>query len=100
MLSYRTGPNSGRHRYRDPSRNESTLMARFKDPAVVSAAFQPYLEPGEQLRHWAYGVKQPNMLLIVGLTLLAILPGLIAVALLTKEYVVGLTDRRFLVLRF
>ncbi len=75
-------------------------MARFKDPAMVAAAFQPYLEPGEQLRHWAYGVKQPNMLLIVGLTLLAILPGLIAIALLTKEYVVGLTDRRFVVLRF
>lgn len=75
-------------------------MARFSDPTVVQAAFQPYLEAGEQLRHWAYGVKQPNILLIAGLTLLAILPGLIAVALLTREYVVGLTDRRLIVLRF
>ena len=75
-------------------------MARFKDPNFVAAAFQPYLEPGEQLRHWAYGVKQPSLALIVPLFFLAILPGAIAVALLTKEYVVGLTDRRFLVLRF
>ena len=75
-------------------------MARFKDPNVPAAAFTPYLEPGEQLKHWAYGVKQPNMLLMIPLFALAILPGAIAVALLTKEYVVGLTDRRFIVLRF
>jgi hypothetical protein len=75
-------------------------MARFKDPNVPAAAFTPYLEPGEQLRHWAYGVKQPNLLLMIPLFALAILPGAIAVALLTKEYVVGLTDRRFIVLRF
>lgn len=75
-------------------------MARFKDPNVPAEAFKPYLEPGEQLRHWAYGVKQPNMLLMLPLFALAVLPGAIAVALLTKEYVVGLTDRRFIVLRF
>lgn len=75
-------------------------MARFKDPNVPAAAFAPYLEPGEQLRHIAFGVKQPNLLLILPLFFLAILPGAIAVALLTKEYVVGLTDRRFIVLRF
>lgn len=75
-------------------------MARFKDPNVPAAAFQPYLEPGEQLRHWAYGVKQPSILLMIPLFALAVLPGAIAVALLTKEYIVGLTDRRFIVLRF
>jgi len=75
-------------------------MARFKDPGIVQAAFQPYLEAGEQLRYSAYGVKQPPIALIAGLTLLAILPGLIATALMTKEYVVGLTDRRLIVLRF
>jgi len=75
-------------------------VARFKDQGVVAAAFQPYLEPGEQLRHVAFGVKQPNILLIIGLTALAILPGVIAVAMLTREFVVGLTDRRFIVLRF
>lgn len=75
-------------------------MARFKDPNVPAAAFTPHLEPGEQLKHWAYGVKQPNMLLMLPLFALAVLPGAIAVALLTKEYVVGLTGRRFIVLRF
>jgi hypothetical protein len=68
-------------------------MARFKDPNVPAAAFAPYLEPGEQLRNIAYGVKQPNILV------LALTGGLIS-ALLTKEYVIGLTDRRFIVLRF
>lgn len=75
-------------------------MARFKDPGIVQAAFEPYLEAGEQLRYSAYGVKQPPIALIVGLTLLAILPGLIATALMTKEYVVSLTGRRLIVLRF
>lgn len=73
-------------------------MARFKDEAVQEV-LKAQLEPGEELKHWAYGVKQPNVLLIFGLYLLAILPGVIAVALLTKEYVVGLTNRRFIVLR-
>ena len=75
-------------------------MARFKDPNVPAAAFAPYLEPGERLRHIAFGVKQPNLLLILPLFFLAVLPGAIAVALLTKEYVIGLTDSRLIVLRF
>jgi hypothetical protein len=75
-------------------------MARFKDPNFVAAAFQPYLQPGEQIRNVAFGVKQPSMALIIPLFALAILPGAIAVALLTKEYVVALTDRRVLVLHF
>jgi hypothetical protein len=74
-------------------------MAKLND-TTVPAAFQPYLEPGEQLKHWGFGVKQPNMLLMIPLFLLGILPGAIAVALLTKNYVAGLTDRRFIVLRF
>lgn len=75
-------------------------MARFKDPNFVAAAFQPYLQPGEQIRNVAFGVKQPSMALIIPLFALAILPGAIATALLTKEYVVALTDRRVLVLHF
>ena len=75
-------------------------MARFKDPNFVAAAFQPYLQPGEQLRNIAFGVKQPSMLAMLPLFILAILPGAIATALLTKEYVVALTDRRLIVLRF
>jgi hypothetical protein len=73
-------------------------MARYKDE-IVTAALQAQLQPGEELRHFAYGVKQPNIGLIILLVCLAVLPGLIAVALLTKEFVIGLTDRRFLVLR-
>jgi hypothetical protein len=75
-------------------------MARFKDPNFVAAAFYPYLQPGEQLRNIAFGVKQPSMALIIPLFLLAIVPGAIATALLTKEYVVALTDRRVIVLYF
>lgn len=74
-------------------------MAKINE-ATVKAAFAPHLQPGETLQHWAYGVKQPNIFLIILLVLLAVLPGLIAVMLLTKSYLVGLTDERFLVLRF
>lgn len=73
-------------------------MARYKDP-IVTEVLGKQLHPGEQLQHWAYGVKQPNMGLIILLVALAILPGLIAVALLTKEYVIGLTSHRLLILR-
>lgn len=75
-------------------------MGRFSDPGTVEAAFAPYLEPGEHVRHVAYGVKQPPIALIAGLYALAIIPGVIAVALMTREYVVALTDRRFIALRF
>ena len=75
-------------------------MARFKDPSVVTKAFQPHLAEGEQITHYAYGVKQPPIWLIIILMCLAILPGIIAVALLTKEYIVALTGSRFLVIRF
>lgn len=75
-------------------------MARFNDAGVVEAAFQTYLEPGEQIRNVAYGVKQPPLAIIVPLLVIGILPGVIAIALMTKEYVVALTDRRFIVLRF
>jgi hypothetical protein len=75
-------------------------MARFKDTGVMQAALQAQLEPGETLQHWAFGVKQPNLALIIFLYCLAFLPGIIAVAVLTREYVIGLTDRRFIVLRF
>lgn len=75
-------------------------MARFKDTSVMQRALQAQLEPGETLLHWAYGVKQPNIMLIIFLYCLAILPGIIAVFAMTKEYVVGLTDRRLIVIRF
>lgn len=74
-------------------------MAKYDSIGGPAAPFKPYLEPGEQFRHVAYGVKQPHILLIIGLLLLAVLPGLIAVVLLTREYLVALTDRRVIVLR-
>lgn len=74
-------------------------MARFTDEEV-SATLQKQPAPGETLKRWAFGVKQPDFLLILLLLLIALLPGMIAVMLLTKNCLVGLTDRCFLVLRF
>jgi len=75
-------------------------MARFKDDQKVIDAFTPHLPAGETVLHYAYGVKQPNIFLMIVLFLLAILPGAIAVAILTKEYIVATTQRRFVVIRF
>lgn len=75
-------------------------MARFNDVAKVRAAFTPYLEQGEQLYGVAYGVKQPPIWAIILLLLVGILPGVIAIAVMTKEYIVAITDRRFVTLRF
>ncbi len=73
-------------------------MAKITDEQIQKA-FAPHLHEGETLKHWAYGIKQPNMLLIIGLIALFILPGIIAIALLTKNYFIGLTDRRLIVLQ-
>lgn len=73
-------------------------MARSKDP-IIRDAFAPHLQPGETLQSWAYGVKQPSLLLLIPLFCLAILPGAIAAQLLTKHFLLGLTDRRVLALR-
>jgi hypothetical protein len=70
----------------------------LKDEEVCDA-LKPYLEEGETLEHWAFGVKQPPIGLIILLFILAILPGIIAVALLTKNYIVGLTQKRLIVVR-
>jgi len=72
-------------------------MAKLNNERI-RAAFQPHLQAGEELRYWAYGVKQPNFFLFLALFLLAIIPGIIAIVLLTKHYLIGLTDNRFLVL--
>jgi hypothetical protein len=73
-------------------------MARYKDP-IVTEVLGKQLMPGEQLQNWAYGVKQPNIGLIILLMCMAILPGAIAVAIMTKEYVVGLTSHRLIILQ-
>jgi hypothetical protein len=71
-------------------------MAKLTDEGIQEA-LAAHIQEGETLKHWGFGVKQPNMLLIIGLFCLAILPGAIAVAILTKNYLIGLTDRRFIV---
>ena len=72
-------------------------MAVYKDE-TVGPIFAPQLQPGEQLMHWAYGVKQPHILLII--LFIATIGGAIMVAVLTKHYLVGLTNfGRFVVLQ-
>ena len=73
-------------------------MAKLNDEQI-QAAFQPYLQEGEGLQNWAVGVKQLDFLVFFILFLLAILPGIIANILLTKNFLIGLTNRRFLVLQ-
>lgn len=65
----------------------------------VEDALKTHLQSGEELKHWAFGVKQPNILVILPLFALAILPGVIATQMLTKNYIVGLTDRRLIALQ-
>jgi hypothetical protein len=57
---------------------------------------QPYLEPGEQVISCAYGMQQPSWGLIIPLMIVAIVPGAITQALLTKYYMAALTNRRIL----
>jgi CO/xanthine dehydrogenase FAD-binding subunit len=72
-------------------------MAVYKDEDMFQL-FAPQLQPGEQLVHWAYGVKQPPILVII--LLVATIGGALAVHFLTKHYVVALTSHgRFVVLQ-
>lgn len=73
-------------------------MAKLNDEQIRQA-FAAQLHPGETLRHWAFGVKQPSIFLMLPLFALAVLPGLIAVMLLTKNFLIGLTEHRLVVLR-
>ena len=73
-------------------------MAKLKDEQI-KAAFQDYLKGDEELKYWAFGVKQPNIFIIVLLIALFILPGIIAVLFFTKNYLIALTDKRFIVLQ-
>ncbi len=72
-------------------------MAVYKDEQI-HPIFAPHLQPGEQLVNWAYGVKQPHILLIF--LFIATIGGIIAVFLMTKNYLVGMTTfGRFVVLQ-
>lgn len=73
-------------------------MAKLNDEQIQQA-FAEHLHAGETLRHWAFGVKQPSILLMIPLYALALLPGVIAVLMLTKNYLIGLTESRLIVLQ-
>jgi hypothetical protein len=74
-------------------------MARYQDSTVTGVLVR-HLYPGEQLQYWAYGVRDLSYILRVLLNLsLAILPGMIIARLFRKEYLVGLTSHRMLILR-
>lgn len=73
-------------------------MAKLTDE-LMQETLNTHLQEGETLQHWAFGIKQPNMLLMVPLFALAIVPGAIATQMLTKNYLVGLTNKRFIVLQ-
>ena len=73
-------------------------MGLFGNRAAVEAAFAPYLEPGEQIRQVSTGTwksplarwQQFLMALVAPKSFRASIP----------RYIVALTDRRFVVLRF
>lgn len=72
-------------------------MTKLTDDKI-KLAFEQYLQGEENLKYWAFGVKQPNIFLIVLLLALFILQGIIAVFWLTKNYLIALTDNNLLVL--
>ncbi len=73
-------------------------MARVTAEELRAMA-QPYMPAGETARHAAYGVRQPHILLIVLFMLLAILPGILLVHFMTKQYVLVLGERTLVVIR-
>ncbi len=74
-------------------------MTASKRHQKVLDSIAPHLDEGEQIIHAAYGVKQPHIGLIILFIALAIIPGVIAVALMTKHYLVAVTNKRVLILR-
>lgn len=72
-------------------------MASSKEKHLVTALSKS-LKKDETLLHAAYGVKQPPFWMILLLMCFAILPGIIAIFFLTKNYVVGLTNKRIIIL--
>jgi hypothetical protein len=71
-------------------------VAKITDERIA-AAIQPFLEPGEQIQTDAYGFHQMSLWIMIPLILVALLPAFIAQMLLTKYYMVALTNRRILI---
>ena len=66
-------------------------MAKMTEEQIREM-FVPHLKEGEAVQHVAFGVKQPNILLII-------LTGTIAAFLLTKNFFIATTDARLIVLQ-
>ena len=64
----------------------------------IAAAVKPHLEPGETLRHVAFGNWQLPVWVFGPLMVLALLPGAIVFVLTARQYLFCLTDRRLIVL--
>jgi hypothetical protein len=73
-------------------------MARVTADELRAMA-QPHLPPGEAVRHAAYGVRQPHIVLIVLFLLFGILPGLLLVHFRTRHYVLALGQRTLAVIQ-
>jgi len=71
------------------------FMRRFGDATDAEKPFADHLEPGEQLQHVAYGVRMPGCFASL---LLGIFGGG-AILNAASHYLVGLTNRRLIVLR-
>jgi hypothetical protein len=67
------------------------------DSRTMREILAPGVPAGESLQHVAYGVRQPNMLLMLPAFALAVVPGVLLTQKLTKHYVVGAT-RNYLVI--
>jgi hypothetical protein len=65
-------------------------MAMRATEQQLREAVQPHLEPGESVRHIAYGIKPP-------MVLVAVIP--ILYTMFTSHYVFALTDRRLIVMQ-
>jgi hypothetical protein len=59
-----------------------------------------YLPEGETPLHVAYGIRQPNLWLIVPALVLVVLPGIILLQALTRHYVIGISENSFVCIRF
>ncbi len=72
-------------------------MAELTDE-MMKTALGAHLQTGESLEHWAIGVKQPSIFMLVPLFAFALIPGASASKSLTKYYLIGLTNHRLIVL--
>lgn len=60
-------------------------------------AFNPYLKQDEKFKFVAYGVKQPNFF-VLSLLIISII-GVFILPSLTKHFIIGLTDKRLIILQ-